>query len=101
MAIMKFEFVWRLGNWEPIRECPGRFVLRGMSPVFSLYDLLADNTDSHRLHSPKARDTVCIVCLEDGGIISYHRSDGTWLHTLNTREGFARKLKQLEISLSD
>ena len=32
-------------------------------------------------------------------MISYKRDDGSFLHTLNTEEGFERKLKQLGIDL--
>ena len=33
--------------------------------------------------------------LEGWGLISYARSDGSWLHTANTPEGFRRKLTDL------
>jgi hypothetical protein len=49
-------------------------------------------------HVPAAaRDPVVVARLDDGGLISYRRPDGTYLHTLNTREGFERKLQQLGI----
>lgn len=47
--------------------------------------------------SEAARDTVLVAVLAGGGLISYRRSDGSFVHTLNTPEGFARKLKQLGI----
>ncbi len=34
--------------------------------------------------------------LDDGAILSYRKSDGRYVHTLNTFEGLARKLAQLE-----
>jgi hypothetical protein len=46
-----------------------------------------------------ARDAVVVVRLSDGGLISYSRADGTYVHTLNTADGFARKLAQLGITL--
>ena len=46
-----------------------------------------------------AKDRVLVVPLEDGGLISYARADGRLVHTLNTAEGFGRKLSQLRISL--
>lgn len=46
-----------------------------------------------------AKDKVLVVPLEDGGLISYARADGRLVHTLNTAEGFGRKLSQLRISL--
>jgi hypothetical protein len=44
-----------------------------------------------------AKDSVIVTPFEDGGLISYRRADGTFLHTLNTREGVERKLRQLGI----
>jgi len=37
--------------------------------------------------------------LGKGGLISYKRADGTYLHTLNTAEGLERKLASLGIEL--
>jgi hypothetical protein len=49
----------------------------------------------HRV--PGARDPVIVARFEDGGLISYLRADGTYVHTLNTCEGLERKLAQLGI----
>jgi hypothetical protein len=46
-----------------------------------------------------ATDRVAIVVFADGGLISYRKPNGTYLHTLNTRDGFERKLTQLGIDL--
>lgn len=98
---MTFDNVKRLGKWRPIRNCPGRFVLRGVSPATSIIDLLGSIEGIQQFQSPRAKDTVWVVCLEDGGMISYCRPAGTWIHTLNTEEGFRRKLDQLEICLHE
>jgi hypothetical protein len=42
-----------------------------------------------------SRDPVLVARFADGGLISYRRADGTYVHTLNTREGLERKLAQL------
>ena len=47
-----------------------------------------------------ARDPVLVVAFTDGGLISYLREDGTLMHTLNTSDGFYRKLRQLGIELA-
>ncbi|HEY5754379.1 MAG TPA: hypothetical protein VIU34_01090 [Steroidobacter sp.] len=47
--------------------------------------------------SVTANDPVIVTPFEDGGLISYRKADGKFLHTLNTREGFERKLRQLGI----
>jgi hypothetical protein len=44
-----------------------------------------------------AKDPVIVASLDDGGLISYRKPDGTFVHTLNSREGFERKLQQLGI----
>ena len=98
---MTFDNVKGQGKWTPIRNCTGRFVLRGVSPASSVVDLLGDIAGIQLFQSPRAKDMVWVVCLEDGGVISYRRIAGTWIHTLNTEEGFRRKLEQLEISLHE
>ncbi len=45
----------------------------------------------------RAADPVVVVWLDKGGLISYKKGDGKYLHSLNTAEGFERKLSQLEI----
>lgn len=47
-----------------------------------------------------AKDPVVVARFADGGLISYRKHDGTYLHTLNSREGLERKLQQLGIDLS-
>jgi hypothetical protein len=44
-----------------------------------------------------AKDPVIVTPLDDGGLISYRKAEHMFLHTLNTREGFERKLRQLGI----
>lgn len=98
---MTFDAVRKQGDWIPIRDCPGRYVLRGVPSALSLADLISDGAVVQQFQSRRARDTVFVVCLADGGIISYRRSSGTWLHTLCTAEGFRRKLEQLEIAVHE
>jgi hypothetical protein len=86
---MTFDIVKSLGKWTPIRDCPGRFVLRGVQPSLGLVALFGAVAGVQQYQSPKARDEVWIACLEDGGIISYRQPAGTWLHTLSTEEGFS------------
>jgi hypothetical protein len=51
--------------------------------------------------SKAAVDQVLVAPLAGGGIISYRRPDGSFLHTLNNQEGFERKLRQLGIDLDE
>jgi len=96
---MTFEELWRRGVWVPIRDCPGRFVLQGRPPSFCLAEVFGYEPEILRFPTSAARDCVLVVRLEDGGVISYERADGSFLHTLATEEGFHRKLAQLGIHL--
>lgn len=50
--------------------------------------------------SPKCKDDIHIVIFKTGGgLLSYHKPDETFVHTLNTPEGMKRKTTQLEIEL--
>jgi hypothetical protein len=46
-----------------------------------------------------AKDPVVVAVFVDGGLISYRKLNGTYVHTLNTRDGLERKLQQLGIEL--
>ncbi|HYF65761.1 MAG TPA: hypothetical protein VD886_23225 [Herpetosiphonaceae bacterium] len=86
---------WRL---RPIRNCPGRYVLLDAPPELDPDALLGGRVATHRFRSPAARDLVVAAYFGPGGLISYGRGDG-YLHTLNTEEGFWRKLALLGIEL--
>jgi hypothetical protein len=87
-------------DWKPIRNCPGRYVLRGAGGLLSQAEIMGEacRVSEHRVAA--AQDAVLVLKLETGGgLISYRRADGSLLHTLNTPEGFERKLQQLGIEL--
>ena len=86
------------GPWRALRYCPGRSVwqgLKGLTPA----DLAGADVPVQVFRVDTAPDPVHVVALADGGLISYARPDGGFVHTLNTPEGFARKLDDLGISL--
>lgn len=87
-------------EWRQIPNCRGRFTMATQRPKLSLTDLMGDDCRPLEIRSAMARDAILVVPLEDGGVISYQREDGTCLHTLNTPEGFRRKLKDLGIDLN-
>jgi hypothetical protein len=94
-----FEQLFKERDWRPIRNCPGRYVLRETSNHISQADILGEAVEAGEYKVPAARDTVLVVALNGGGgLISYARDDRTLLHTLNTPEGFERKLRQLGIA---
>ena len=73
--------------------------MRGASNNLRPQDILRDEVEAREFKVEAAKDTVLVVELEGGGLISYRRDDGSFLHTLNTPEGFRRKLSQLKIDL--
>lgn len=94
-----FEQIYRAGNWQSIRNCPGRYALRGEDRNLSIEAIAGREIQVSEHRSEQAADTVLVAPLTGGGIISYRRADGSYLHTLNNEEGFERKLKQLGIEV--
>jgi hypothetical protein len=83
--------------WRPIPNCPGRYVLAAGPVTTPPAEMAPGANDGSEHVSVAAKDPVLVTPFEDGGLISYRKADGTFLHTLNTREGFERKLHQLAI----
>lgn len=96
---MRFDDLMSGRRWKPIRNCPGRFVLAGAGPREGIEEVVGSGHQIKEFRSDAAKDTVVVVALDRGGLISYRRADGSFLHTLNTEEGFARKLQQLGIEI--
>jgi hypothetical protein len=95
---MDFETLFAARRWTAIRNCPGRFGLAdGALQTGPL--ALVPGAQPLEFTVDAARDTVVVTPLVTGGLISYKRRDGTFLHTLNTAQGFARKLAELGIEL--
>lgn len=97
---MTFDELMNAWNWKPIRNCPGRYVLHNARENLRPQEILGDEIEAKEYHVAEARDVVLVIELEEGGLISYRREDGSFLHTLNTLEGFKRKLAQLGINSS-
>jgi hypothetical protein len=96
---MTFDEVAARWVWKPIRNCPGRFLLGESPSALRPQDLAGPQTLFSEFVVATARHPVVIGRLDDGGLISYRR-DNTYVHTLNTPEGFKRKLIQLGITLA-
>ena len=94
-----FERLKAAWTWRPLPNCPGRFVLRDAPQDLDPRVLLGPDADFCRFTVPATPDPVVVARFDDGGLISYEHADGTYVHTLNTSEGFARKLSQLGIPL--
>lgn len=97
---MTFDDLMGAWAWKPIRNCPGRYVLDAARDDLRPQEVLGDEAAVKEYCVEAARDAVLVVRLSEGGLISYRRADGSFLHTLNTPEGFRRKLAQLGIALT-
>lgn len=86
------------GRWREIPRCPGRSVLDEPSDA-SPADLIGPDAPVRVFRVGAAPDPVHVALLDDGGLIAYEKADGRFIFTLNTPDGFARKLEQLGITL--
>ena len=93
-----FAYLWSSREWRPIHNCPGRFCLVHTNPRLQVSALIGD-MPTKLCRVRQARDAVLVAKFDDGGLISYARPDGTFVHTLNTAEGLARKLCQLGLEI--
>ena len=93
---MTFSALFARWAWRLIPNCPGRYVLAEGPVATPPEDMVAGASSTEHV-SVSARDPVLVTPFDDGGLISYRKADGMFLHTLNTREGFERKLLQLGI----
>jgi hypothetical protein len=99
VSASSFARLWASWQWRPIRNCPGRYCLVTSNARLPVSALVPEpRATIYRLRT--ARDPVLVVEFDGGGLISYLREDGTRLHTLNTAEGFQRKLRQLGVELA-
>jgi hypothetical protein len=98
LTMATFDEMMTKWSWKPIRDCPGRYKLPASTDL-APEDLVGPETEVKTFQVTAARDTVMVASLNDGGLISYKRADGSYLHTLNTAEGFKRKLRDLGIKL--
>lgn len=98
MASGSFEALFAAYPWVPIRGCPGRYLLRGGPSPITPNDMVGQGPELRVCRSPMAVDPVVVALAEWGGLISYKKADGRYIHTLNTVEGFARKCRELGIA---
>ena len=96
--MVDFATLERAHHWKPLRDCPGRSVL--VDEFAAPATLVGDDVAIHRFVSAATRDPVDVALFAGGGLLSYARADGSYLHTLNTRDGLRRKLAQLGIDVA-
>ena len=95
---LTFQDLWCRWPWRPIKNCPGRFILPLREGRVSFEQLSGQPCSPTSHQSAAAPDRILVLPLPDGGLITYLKPDGALLHTLNTPEGFHRKLRQLGLS---
>ena len=96
---MNFEELKSRWTWKEIPNCTGRFILAQKETTLTPEGLVESQVEPFEFQVAAAQDPVIVVEFDDGGLISYRKEDGSYLHTLNTLAGFRRKLQQLGISL--
>jgi len=97
---MTVDVLMKKWAFKAIRNCPGRYVLSPSACGGPPEQLLGPGFETQEFRASAARDTVIVAAFSDGGgLISYRGADGTHVHTVNTSEGFERKLRDLGIAL--
>jgi hypothetical protein len=84
-------------RWRPIRGCSGRFVLEGGPSRLPPAELAGEGVEIRSEHCAGTEDEVFSGRIPGGGIISYRKPDGSFIHTLSDEEGFLRKTRMLGI----
>lgn len=87
----------RRWDWEEMTSTPGRFRLVHPGPQPPVAELLGADVPLRTVESVASPDLIVLAEFEDGGLISYKRGDGTWVHTLNTLARYRRRLWELGI----
>lgn len=98
LAPVTFAALFGRLKWRPIPNCPGRYVLEAGPVATPPERIVSSETGGSEHVCAAAKDPVIVTPFDDGGLISYRKADGTYLHTLNTSEGLERKLRQLGIA---
>jgi hypothetical protein len=92
--------LWEIWKWSEIKNCPGRYVTKSnpqateISPTVLLHSL--DINCSLNEYLIEGKDLIAISHFDGGGgLLTYLKSDGRFVHTLNTESGLLRKMKAL------
>jgi hypothetical protein len=98
-----------LWSWHEIRGCPGRFIVSKLGddvpPEFIIQRLISASSSGEEHSSVRTakfprtdQDDVFVAVFLDesgGGLITFCKRDGHFVHTLNEPNGLERKLKGL------
>jgi hypothetical protein len=96
--------LWEVWSWSEIKNCPGRYVTKHNIHATTISpDDLLQSLNIHCLlneYHVDNKDTIVIGAFQDGGgLLTYVKNDGRYVHTLNTRSGLLRKITSLGLDL--
>ncbi|CAF0927136.1 unnamed protein product [Adineta steineri] len=96
-----FMKLFTLYSWKEIKNCPGRYLLTKQDNehlrLISPSEILNNKISIQIFDSEICRDRIHIGKFIDGGLLSYEKSDGTFVHTLNNISGLTRKMNHLNV----
>ncbi|UJR32425.1 hypothetical protein I4U23_019887 [Adineta vaga] len=100
-----FDKLFKLYSWKEIKNCPGRYLLnkednQRLHTVLP-NEFLNNQTSIHIFTSEMCPDRIHIGKFINGGLLSYEKSDGTYVHTLNNSSGLTRKMNHLNIQFNN
>ena len=101
------QLLWNFCEWKEIRNCPGRYTVRRRRDLArwpperllaAALGAAAPQTSLWR-HRSGAKDAIHAVRFAGGGgLLTYARADGAFVHTLNTESGLLRKIAALRVT---
>lgn len=98
-----FTKLFNLYSWIEIKNCPGRYLLTKADNqrlrLIPPNEFLNNKITIQIFSSQICPDPIHIGKFSDGGLLSYEKSDGTFVHTLNNTSGLNRKINHLNIDL--
>ncbi|CAE7658514.1 unnamed protein product [Symbiodinium microadriaticum] len=96
------EKLWQGHRWKELRNCPGRYTTsdseaRGKAPARLLDDLKILSATVEVV--PEGKDRILVGRFSGGGgLLTYCKDGGVYVHTLNTESGLIRKIDALQLS---
>ena len=99
--------LWCYCEWKEIRNCPGRYTVRRRRdlarwpPERLLAAALGGNVPPVSLWRDRSSSKDAIHAVRfagGGGLLTYARADGTFVHTFNTESGLLRKIAALRVT---
>ena len=103
----QLQALWDYCEWKEIRNCPGRYTVRRPRDLArwpperllaAALGAAAPQTSLWR-HSSSTSDAIHAVRFAGGGgLLTYARGDGTFVHTFNTESGLLRKIAALRVT---